>query len=62
MLVSTAMSARMASNPGRAGSGSPIRGPLARAGALSLPPRASYYFYFYSYPRSFADRPGEASE
>lgn len=20
------------------------------------------YFYFYSYPRSFADRPGEASE
>jgi len=36
-------------------------------GSESRPhPRASspsgLYFFFYSYPRSFADRPGEASE
>jgi hypothetical protein len=34
---------------------------MSAVGSVSYFPTYSY-FYFYSYRRSFADRPGEASE
>jgi hypothetical protein len=54
------MNASTASGSGLAFSG-PSRPRLSAADALSIP-SAHFFFYFYSYPRSFADRPGEASE
>jgi hypothetical protein len=58
------MNTRTASDSGRAISGSTGPGGQAlRRAALSRPSTyASFPFYFYSYPRSFAGRPGEASE
>jgi hypothetical protein len=54
------MNASTVYGSGLAYSGSPSAR-LSAVAALSLP-SSYFFFYFYSYPRSFADRPGEASE
>ncbi len=54
------MNAPTASQSGLAFSGPSRDDRAARSLASVYSP--AFFFYFYSYPRSFADRPGEASE